>query len=199
MKWLQEVETHVLENVDATHHDRLQAAMIHACLQCLPKKEKKHKHWYKPYAHILNPRVRWRNTCMGNWNKQQGRSALLVTEVEKQDAVRACNQQMRKHRALHIVQEALAVEKAMNSNWTKPAWEKLIQFRQDFGNKQKVKKVTRLKFSNGNVSKSVAEDLQAFKSHIENLFKLPTHDETALELLDRRPELKGMDDLPDAT
>jgi hypothetical protein len=97
MKWLQEVETHVLENADDTHHDRLQAAMIHACLKCLPKKEKKHKRWYKPYAHVLNPCVRWRNACMGNWNKQQGRSALLVTEVEKQDAVRTCNQQMRKH------------------------------------------------------------------------------------------------------
>ena len=54
----------------------------------------------------------------------------------------------------------IAVEKAANSNWTKPAWEKLMQFRQDFGDKQKFKKVTRLKRSNGDVSKSVAEDLQ---------------------------------------
>jgi hypothetical protein len=66
---------------------------------------------------------------MGNWNEQQGRSALLVTETDKQDAVRACNQQTRKYRALHVMQEAAAVEKAMNSNWTRLAWEKLIQFR----------------------------------------------------------------------
>jgi hypothetical protein len=59
--------------------------------------------------------------------------------------------------------------------------------------------VTRLQFSNGNASKSVAEDLQVLKSHVENLFKLSTHDETALELLDQRPELQGMGDLPDAT
>ena len=58
MKWLQAVETHVLENVDGTHHDRLQAAMIHACLSILPKKQRKHKHWYKPRAHVLNPFVR---------------------------------------------------------------------------------------------------------------------------------------------
>ena len=87
----------------------------------------------------------------------------------------------------------------MNSNWTRPAWEKLTEFRKDFGNKQKVKKVTRLKFSNGAASKSVAEDLQVFKAHIEDLFKLPTYDETVLDLLDERPELAGMDDLPDAT
>jgi hypothetical protein len=72
---------------------------------------------------------------MGSWNKQQGaargrRPALLVTEgAEKQDAARAFDQHIRKHRALKIAQEAAAVEEAMNSNWTKPALEKkLIQF-----------------------------------------------------------------------
>ena len=38
-------------------------------------------------------------------------------------------QQTRKYRALHVMQEAAAVEKAMNSNWTRLAWEKLTQFR----------------------------------------------------------------------
>jgi hypothetical protein len=129
MKWLQAVETHVLENADGTHHDRLQAAMMHVRLNCLPKKEKKHKHWHKPCALVLNPHFRRRSACVGNWNKQQGRSALLATEAKKQGAVRACGQQTRKRRALHVAQEALAVEKDMNSNWTKPAWEKLMQFR----------------------------------------------------------------------
>jgi hypothetical protein len=76
------------------------------------------------------------HVVMGSWNKQQGargrRPALLVTEgAEKQDVARACDQQMRKHRALKIAQEAEAVEEAMNSNWTKPAEKKLIQFRHE--------------------------------------------------------------------
>ena len=79
------------------------------------------------------------------------------------------------------------------------AWGKLTQFSQDFGGEQKAKKETRLKFSNGSASKSVAEDLQAPKARTENLFKPPTHDETALGLLDQRPEFQGTDDLPDAT
>jgi hypothetical protein len=40
MKWLQAAETHVLENADGTHHDRPRAAMMHARLSFLPKKER---------------------------------------------------------------------------------------------------------------------------------------------------------------
>jgi hypothetical protein len=116
VKWLQAAETRVLENAHGAHHDRPRAAMTRACLSALPKKERKHKRWHKPRARVLNPFVRWRNACMGNWNEQHGRSALLVTETDKQDAVRACNQQTRERRALHVVQEAVAVEKAANSN-----------------------------------------------------------------------------------
>jgi hypothetical protein len=56
-----------------------------------------------------------------------------------------------------------------------------------------------LKFSSVIASKSVAEDLQAFKAHIKKLFRLPTYDETVLGLLDGRVELSRMDELPDAT
>ena len=114
--WITAVETHVLENVDGLTHDRLQAAMIFACISIIPKRKKRSKHWYVPFSNILDPHVRWRNTCLGNWHKQQNTSVLLVTEEEKRIAVRTCNQHMRKYRALHIREEATRVEKAMKSN-----------------------------------------------------------------------------------
>ena len=104
-----------------------------------------------------------------------------------------------KFKLTYVREEAARVEKSMNSNWTVPVWEKLAEFKQDLGRKHEVHEVIRLKFSSVIASKSVAEDLQAFKAHIKKLFRLPTYDETVLGLLDERVELSRMDELPDAT
>jgi len=83
----------------------------------------------------------------------------LVTEETKKDAVRVLNQAMRKYHSLYIREEAKILESSMKSNYTKPAWDELREFNLDLHNKHRVQKITRLKFANGVVSKSEAEDL----------------------------------------
>jgi hypothetical protein len=132
-----------------------------------------------------------------NWRKQKGKSVCLVTEETKKDAVRVLNREMRKHHSLHIRDEANILESPMKSNYIKPAWDELREFNLDLHNKHRAQKITRLKFANGVVSKSEAEDLQVFKEHIEKLFKTPRADETVLDLVDQRAEL-DVDSLPTA-
>jgi hypothetical protein len=145
--------------------------------------------WCLPHSHVLDPLVRWRNTCALNWRKQKGKSVCLVTEETKKDAARVLNQAMRKHHSLCVREEAKILESSMKSNYTKPAWDELREFNLDLHNKHRVQKITRLKFADGVVSKSEAEDLQVFKEHIEKLFKMPHADETVLNLMDQRAEL----------
>jgi hypothetical protein len=61
MKWMQAVESCVIENIDGTHHDRLQAAMIFASILILPKRKKKSEQWHVPRSNVLDPHVSWRN------------------------------------------------------------------------------------------------------------------------------------------
>jgi hypothetical protein len=198
MKWMRAAETHVVEHVDGTHHDRLQAAMMFVSLNILPERKKLSKKWCLPRSHVLDPLVRWRNACALNWRKQKGKPVCLVTEETKKDAVRVLNQAMREHHPLCVREEAKILESPMKSNYTKPAWDKLREFNLDLHNKHRAQKITRLKFANGVVSKSEAEDLQVFEEHVEKLFKMPRADGTVLNLVDQRAEL-DIDSLPTPT
>jgi hypothetical protein len=56
-----------------------------------------------------------------------------------------------------------------------------------------------MKFANGVVAASAAEDCAVFKAHIEKLFQLPIFDEGVKELMDQRPVLQAMGNLPTPT